>query len=387
MYIIKTDDMLIPAKVWAKPDEIEFGALDQLRAISCLPFAFHHTVLCPDGHQGYGMPIGGVLAARGVVIPNAVGVDIGCGMCAVPTSITDYTTEQLKVAMGEIRKRVPVGFNHHTSPQIWEGFHRAPHVPIVEQELVSALRQLGTLGGGNHFMEIQYGDDSRIWLMLHSGSRNFGLKIANEYHTKAKALCEKYYSNIPDSDLAFLPLDTQEATEYLEAMQFALEFAAESRLRMMMAMQDAMRFAFGDVTFYAPINVHHNYARMENHFGSNVMVHRKGATSARKGELGLIPGSQGTASYVVRGLGNPESFESCSHGAGRKMGRKQACRELSLAGEIKRLDDIGVIHGIRVEKDLDEAAGAYKDIDVVMANQTDLVEIVTKLRPLAVIKG
>ena len=387
MYIIKTDDMLIPAKVWAKPDEIEFGALDQLRAISCLPFAFHHTVLCPDGHQGYGMPIGGVLAARGVVIPNAVGVDIGCGMCAVPTSITDYTTEQLKVAMGEIRKRVPVGFNHHTSPQIWEGFHRAPHVPIVEQELVSALRQLGTLGGGNHFMEIQYGDDSRIWLMLHSGSRNFGLKIANEYHTKAKALCEKYYSNIPDTDLAFLPLDTQEATEYLEALQFALGFAAESRLRMMMAMQDAMRFAFGDVTFYAPINVHHNYARMENHFGSNVMVHRKGATSARKGELGLIPGSQGTASYVVRGLGNPESFESCSHGAGRKMGRKQACRELSLAGEIKRLDDMGVIHGIRVEKDLDEAAGAYKDIDVVMANQTDLVEIVTKLRPLAVIKG
>lgn len=375
----------IPVKLWL--DDIEDEAMEQAVNLARLPFAFHHIALMPDSHLGFGMPIGGVLAARGVVIPNCIGIDIGCGMCAVPTSITDYTTEQLKMAMGEIRKRVPVGFNHHTSHQIWEGFHRAPHVPIVEQELVAALRQLGTLGGGNHFMEIQYGDDGRIWLMLHSGSRNFGLKIANEYHTKAKALCEKYYSNIPDTDLAFLPLDTQEATEYLEAMQFALEFAAESRLRMMMAMQDAMRFAFGDVTFYQPINVHHNYARMENHFGSNVMVHRKGATSARKGELGLIPGSQGTASYVVRGLGNPESFESCSHGAGRKMGRKQACRELSLAGEIKRLDDMGVIHGIRVEKDLDEAAGAYKDIDVVMANQTDLVEIVTKLRPLAVIKG
>lgn len=384
----------IPVKLWL--DDIEEGAMEQALNLARLPFAFHHIVLCPDAHQGYGMPIGGVLATHGVVIPNAVGVDIGCGMCAVPTSITDYTTEQfsprsiavrLKVAMGEIRKRVPVGFNHHTSPQVWEGFHRAPHVPIVEQELVAALRQLGTLGGGNHFMEIQYGDDGRVWLMLHSGSRNFGLKIANEYHAKAKALCKKYHSNISDPDLAFLPLDTQEATEYLEAMQFALEFAAESRLRMIMAMQDAMRIAFGDVTFYDPINVHHNYARMENHFGSNVMVHRKGATSARKDELGLIPGSQGTASYVVRGLGNPESFKSCSHGAGRKMGRKQACRELSLAGEIKRLDDMGVIHGIRVEKDLDEAAGAYKDIDVVMDNQTDLVDIVTKLRPLAVIKG
>lgn len=377
----------IPVKLWL--DDIEDGAMEQAVNLARLPFAFHHVALMPDSHVGYGMPIGGVLATCGVVIPNAVGVDIGCGMCAVPTSVSCalYKTEQLKVAMGEIRKRVPVGFNHHASPQIWEGFHRAPHVPIVEQELVAAFRQLGTLGGGNHFMEIQYGDDGRVWLMLHSGSRNFGLKIANEYHTKAKALCEKYYSNIPDSDLAFLPLDTLEATEYLEAMQFALEFAAESRLRMMMAMQDAMRFAFGNVTFYEPINVHHNYARMENHFGSNVMVHRKGATSARKGELGLIPGSQGTASYVVRGLGNPESFKSCSHGAGRKMGRKQACRELSLAGEIKRLDDMGVIHGIRVEKDLDEAAGAYKDIDVVMANQTDLVEIVTKLRPLAVIKG
>jgi tRNA-splicing ligase RtcB len=341
----------------------------------------------PDAHQGYGMPIGGVLATSGAVVPNAVGVDIGCGMCAVRTSLTEYYSDPLKVAMGEIRKRVPVGFNHHSEKQEWEGFSRAADVPVVKKELQAAAYQIGTLGGGNHFMEIQYGDDGRVWLMLHSGSRNFGLKIANEFHAKAKALCEKFHSYIPDPDLAFLPLGTQEADDYIAAMNYALSFALESRLRMISAMKESIRVAFGAVEFEDPINVHHNYARMENHFGHNVMVHRKGATSAKAGELGLIPGSQGTASYVVRGLGNPESFQSCSHGAGRKMGRKQACRELSLADEVKRLDDMGVIHGIRSEKDLDEAAGAYKDIDLVMANQVDLVEVVTKLRPLAVIKA
>lgn len=375
----------IPVKLWL--DDIEDGAMVQAVNLARLPFAFHHVAIMPDAHQGYGMPIGGVLATSGAVIPNAVGVDIGCGMCAVRTSLTEYFSDPLKVAMGEIRKRIPVGFNHHSEKQEWEGFDRAVDVSIVRQQLQSATHQIGTLGGGNHFLEIQYGDDGHVWLMLHSGSRNFGLKIANEYHAKAKALCEKWHSDIPDSDLAFLPLGTSEAGEYIAAMDYALEFALESRLRMMRQMMEAMRIAFGAVEFDDPINVHHNYARMEHHFGQNVMVHRKGATSAKAGELGLIPGSQGTASYVVSGLGNPESFQSCSHGAGRKMGRKQACRELSLADEVKRLDDMGVIHGIRSEKDLDEAAGAYKDIDTVMENQADLVDVVTKLRPLAVVKG
>lgn len=375
----------IPVKLWLS--DIEDGAMVQAVNLARLPFAFHHIAIMPDAHQGYGMPIGGVLATSRAVVPNAVGVDIGCGMCAVRTSLTEYYSDPLKVAMGEIRKRVPVGFNHHSEKQEWEGFSRAVDVPVVKKELQAAAYQIGTLGGGNHFMEIQYGDDGRVWLMLHSGSRNFGLKIANEFHAKAKALCEKFHSCIPDPDLAFLPLGTQEADDYLAAMDYALSFALESRLRMISAMKESIRVAFGAVEFEDPINVHHNYARMENHFGHNVMVHRKGATSAKAGELGLIPGSQGTASYVVRGLGNPESFQSCSHGAGRKMGRKQACRELSLADEVKRLDDMGVIHGIRSEKDLDEAAGAYKDIDLVMANQADLVEVVTKLRPLAVIKA
>jgi len=374
----------IPVKLWL--DDIEDGALAQAVDLARLPFAFHHIAVMPDAHQGYGMPIGGVMATIDAVVPNAVGVDIGCGMCAVRTSLTQYDKESLKKAMGLIRERVPLGFNHHKEKQPWSGFDKAPNVEVIQRQLQAAQYQLGTLGGGNHFIEVQLADDGHVWLMLHSGSRNFGLKIANEYHEKAKVMCERWHSDVPNTDLSFLPLGESVADEYLAAMNFALSFAMESRLRMMAEISRSMVDVFPGIEFEPVINVHHNYARMENHFGRNVMVHRKGATSAREGEVGIIPGSQGTRSYIVRGLGNPESFQSCSHGAGRRMGRKQACRELSLIAEIKRLDDAGVIHGIRSEKDLDEAAGAYKDIDVVMANQSDLVEIVTKLRPLAVIK-
>ena len=381
--VISSD--LVPVKLLL--DDIEAGALDQARNLANLPFAFHHVAIMPDAHQGYGMPIGGVLATQGAVIPNAVGVDIGCGMCAVRTSLTQYDTESLKKVMGLIRERVPVGFNHHNDKQPWLGFDKAPDIAVIQKELQSAHHQLGTLGGGNHFIEIQLAGDGHVWLMLHSGSRNFGLKIANEYHSKAVELCQRWHSAIPDPDLSFLPFGTPPADEYLMAMEYALQFAMESRLRMMEVIVQSMGEVFPEIRFTLPVNVHHNYARMENHFGHNVLVHRKGATSARAGETGIIPGSQGTFSYIVRGLGNPESFMSCSHGAGRRMGRKQAQRELVLADEIKRLDEAGVIHGMRTEKDLDEAAGAYKDIDVVMANQADLVEIVTKLRPLAVIKA
>jgi tRNA-splicing ligase RtcB len=375
----------VPVKLWL--DDIEDGAMAQSLDLAKLPFAFHHIAIMPDAHLGYGMPIGGVLATQGVVVPNAVGVDIGCGMCAVRTSLTQYDTESLKKVMGLIRERVPVGFSHHKDKQTWVGFYSAPEVEIIQRELQSAQYQLGTLGGGNHFIEIQLAGDGHVWLMLHSGSRNFGLKIANDYHTKAKNMCEKWNSSIPNPDLSFLPIETSAATEYLDAMNFALRFAEESRSRMMGEIMRSMSEVFAGIIFETPIDVHHNYARMENHFGHNVLVHRKGATSARLRETGVIPGSQGTFSYIVSGLGNPDSFMSCSHGAGRRMGRKQACRELSLEGEIKRLNDAGVIHSIRAEKDLDEAAGAYKDIDAVMANQADLVEIVTKLRPLAVIKA
>jgi tRNA-splicing ligase RtcB len=289
--------------------------------------------------------------------------------------------------MGRIRETVPVGFNHHKEKKEWVGFDKAPDIPIIQQELSSARKQLGTLGGGNHFCEVQKDTEGFVWIMLHSGSRNFGLKIAKTYHEKALHLCERWYSDLPDKELAFLPMETQEAKEYFEAMTFALEFAKQSRFEMMWVVEKAFGEEFHNVVFKPIINIHHNYVAWENHFGQNVLVHRKGATAAYEGQVGIIPGSQGTKSYIVKGKGNMESFMSCSHGAGRKMGRKQAIRELSLDEEKKRLDDQGIIHGIRNKEDLDEASGAYKDIHEVMDNQKDLVDIVVELSPLAVIKG
>lgn len=374
-----------PIKLWI--DDIEEGALQQAKNLANLPFTFKWVAIMADSHQGYGMPIGGVLATRDVIIPNAVGVDIGCGMCAVKTSLQSIEHDTLKKIMSGIRKRIPLGFKHHKEPQDWEGFAKAPDLPIIQQELNSSRYQLGTLGGGNHFIEIQHGSDGFVWLMLHSGSRNFGLKIANEYHKKARQLCEMWNTDLPDKDLSFLPVETKEAEEYLEAMNFALDFARANRFKMIDAMKASVLEAIRNVEFDETINIHHNYAAWEYHFDHNVIVHRKGATSAKEGEMGIIPGSQGMKSYIVRGKGNPESFMSCSHGAGRKMGRKQAKRELNLEEEKKHLDDQGIIHAIRSKKDLDEASSAYKDINVVMQNQSDLVDIVIELSPLAVIKG
>jgi tRNA-splicing ligase RtcB len=383
MKVITTEKL--PIKMWL--NDIEDGAVQQAKNLANLPFIFKHVAIMPDSHKGYGMPIGGVIATKGVVIPNAVGVDIGCGMCAVRTSLKGINRDTLKTIMGRIRETVPVGFKHHDTNKKWEGFDNAPDVPIVQQELNASRKQLGTLGGGNHFIEIQKSDESDIWIMIHSGSRNFGLKIANEYHKKALALCSMWHSELTDKELAFLPIETKEAKEYLEAMNFALEFAKQNRFEMITATKSTFVEQFPDIVFDEVINIHHNYAAWENHFGQNVIVHRKGATSARNGQIGIIPGSQGTKSYIVRGKGNPESFTSCSHGAGRKMGRKQATRELNLEVEKELLDKQGIIHGIRNVSDLDEASGAYKDISEVMENQKDLVDIVVELTPLGVIKG
>ena len=261
-------------------------------------------------------------------------------------------------------------------------------LPIVEKEYSSALKQIGTLGGGNHFIEIQQGNDGFVWLMIHSGSRNIGFKVAHHYNDVAISLNERWRSAVPANwQLAFLPLDSEEGRSYLAEMQYCVDFALASRGLMMELVKRSIVEVIADVTFGDIINIAHNYATMEHHFGTNVMIHRKGATKAYPDQLGIIPGSQGTASYIVRGKGEPESFMSCSHGAGRKMGRKQAERELDLNAEIERLDSMGVIHAIRYQKDLDEAPGAYKDISTVMSNQTDLVDIAVELRPLAVIKG
>ncbi len=381
MRVITTEKL--PIKMWL--ETIEDEALAQARNLANLPFAFKHIAIMPDSHVGYGMPIGGVLATQGVIIPNAVGVDIGCGMMAVRTSLASICEADLKAIMGKVREAVPVGFNHHKEPREWAGFDRAPDIKIIQDELKSARCQLGTLGGGNHFIEIQSGDDGHIWLMLHSGSRNFGFKTAKVYHDRAKELCERWYSDIPDKDLSFLPLDSQDGQEYHAAMNYCLDFARANRAEMMENIVRIVVEITGADCAGDPINVHHNYAVMEHHFGTNVMVHRKGAIRAYGGQVGIIPGSMGTASYITEGLGNPMSFQSSSHGAGRRMGRKDATRTLVLEDEQAKM--AGIVHGLRNQADLDEAPGAYKDIEGVMANQADLVKVVCKLRPLAVIKG
>jgi tRNA-splicing ligase RtcB len=384
--IIKTEK--IPIKLWLS--DMEPKALEQAKHLAGLPFAFHHIAVMPDAHEGYGMPIGGILATEGVVIPNAVGVDIGCGMCALRTSLKELDKDTLKKILGEIRKAVPVGFAHQIKKQKEE--HMPPrnkNLKIVETQFESALKQIGTLGGGNHFIEIQKGSDGYIWLMVHSGSRNIGKRVADHYNKLAVNNAKKWGSDIPKNwQLDFLPADSEEGRDYLEEMQFCVDFSfANRRLMMDNVMKIFQKYTDADFMLDELINIAHNYASFETHFGSQVWVHRKGATQARKGQLGIIPGSQGSKSYIVRGKGNPESFESCSHGAGRRMGRNQARRTLILEEEIAKLDQKGVLHAIRGKRDLDEAPSAYKDIDEVMENQKDLVEIVIELTPLAVVKG
>jgi len=390
----------IPVKMWL--DDIEEGALEQAKNLANLPFAFKHIAIMPDAHQGYGMPIGCILATKGVIVPNAVGVDIGCGMCAVKTSLKEIDTDTLKKIMGEIRKVVPVGFNHHKEKQdeslMPDKMNYFPEVydGIVYQEYQNALTQIGTLGGGNHFIEIQKGSDGHIWIMIHSGSRNLGFKVANYYNKLAIELNEKWHSQVPKKwELAFLPTDSKEGQVYIKEMNYCVDFALANRKLMM----DNVLLSFIrtlnlskeneiipklDLEF---INIAHNYAKLENHFGQNVWIHRKGATQAYKNTIGIIPGSQGTKSYIVQGKGNEDSFKSCSHGAGRRMSRTKAKKELNLEEEIKKMNKLGVIHGMRNINDLDEASSAYKDIQQVMKNQENLVDILVELTPLAVIKG
>jgi tRNA-splicing ligase RtcB len=366
--------------------------MQQAQNLAALSVTFHHVALMPDCHVGYGMPIGGVIACEDAVIPNAVGVDIGCGMIAARTDLdaSHLDDDLIKQVMGETRRAIPVGFSHHKQPQAWDGWDTAPrNSPPVSREIESASRQLGTLGGGNHFIEIQASEDNVVWLMIHSGSRNFGLKVAEHYHRVARRLCEKEQLTVPAPDLAYLPRNSPQAAEYLAAMDFALEFAKRNR-ELMMERFSAIFCDRAGCRVGEPVNVHHNYCSRETHFGRDVLVHRKGATAARLDEPGIIPGSMGTPSYIVRGLGHPESFRSCSHGAGRRMGRKEACRKLDVADCNRAMQ--GIVFGRwskdrRGRTDLSEAPQAYKDIDEVIAAQADLVRTVAKLWPRGVIKG
>jgi tRNA-splicing ligase RtcB len=383
------NDYRIPIKSWCR--DIESGALKQAINLTKLPFVYGHVALMADCHEGFGMPIGGVIACKDAIVPNAVGVDIGCGMCAVQTDlpVSSIDADTVRTILNRVRGLVPLGFDHHKKTQDWKGFGIAPDIAVIQRELDSARKQLGTLGGGNHFIEIQAGSDGHVWLMIHSGSRNFGYKIAGEYHAKALKYCQQHNFELPDKDLAFLPMDNLLAQEYKTAMDYALAFAAENRQRMKQVCAEQLRYETR-CSFLSEINIHHNFAAEETHYGRTLVVHRKGATRATKGFDGIIPGSMGTSSYIVRGLGNPDSFLSSSHGAGRVMGRNDANRRLTY--EQVRQAMRGIVfdtwpRGRKGKIDLSEAPQAYKDIDAVMEAQKDLVETVVKLRPLGVVKG
>lgn len=397
----------VPIKLWL--NDIEDGALTQATHLANLPFTFSHVAIMPDSHQGVGMPIGGVLALEDTIIPNAVGVDIGCGMRAIKTDLTEISKEGLVKVLEDIRREIPVGFNHREKEcdvsrmpggrRLYALDQANSFTPIINREFSSAMKQLGTLGGGNHFIEIQKGrniynghyyadnEEEYIWVMIHSGSRNLGKQVCDNYNRLAKQLNSKWHTAVPKEwDLASLPVESEEGQFYINEMQYCLDFAKANRAFMMETIKNSFQVHHG-AKIIDEIDVHHNYAAKEKHFGKDVWVHRKGATSADKDQIGIIPGSQGTSSYIVKGKGNMFSFKSCSHGAGRKMSRGVAKKTLNFENEKKLMDDQGILHGIRSVNDLDEAAGAYKDIDEVMENQKDLVDIVVKLKPLAVVKG
>jgi tRNA-splicing ligase RtcB len=394
----------IPVKSWCQ--EIETGALEQAENLSKHPATYKHVALMPDCHVGYGMPIGGVIACENAVIPNAVGVDIGCGMVAVETNCPAERLSDMKdrrAILDSVKEMVPAGEGHaHKTEQDWDGFEMyldgRPERGGCDWPAKLDRKNLGTLGGGNHFIELQSSEDGILWLMIHSGSRNLGHKIATYYHKKAQKLNDEWHSKLPSKDLAFLPADSSLGKDYICDMNFALDYALENRRRMMSCFKEAVADFLKDVEFIREVNIHHNYAALENHFGKNVWIHRKGATSAKEGELGIIPGSMGASSYIVKGLGNPESFMSCSHGAGRKMGRGEASRRLSMEDCDKAMEGIvfdrwSKFSGKWKKKkdknlfDLSEAPLAYKDIEDVIESELDLIEPLVKLQPLGVVKG
>lgn len=386
---IKAPDLKAPIKTWLQIHEIESGARDQLENAARHPDVGPHVAVMPDCHVGFGVTIGCVFPTIDAILPTAVGVDIACGMCAVPTGRTfDRVTMDARFWQewaGKVRGSIPTGFGTHRKQQRWSGFDirlRAKQLQALIGE--KAEIQLGTLGGGNHFLEAQVDEDDQVWLMVHSGSRHTGLRIADFYTERSKEITARRGLKVP-RELWPLPLDDQVGQDYLHDMEWATRFALESRYRMLEGMLEAFGMdpaeAGGRAAF---INIHHNFARIEEHFGQRLVVHRKGATSAQEGEIGIIPGSMGAPSFIVRGKGSAESFASCSHGAGRVMGRKQAKRTLdeaalreALAGTFTR-PSRGFI---------DEAPQVYKDVTQVIARQADLVDVVHTLKPIVTVKG
>ncbi len=412
MFVISNDrfDTRVPVRVWLESEEkIEKGCLEQAIHLAKLPFVHRWVCLMPDTHQGKGMPIGGVIGTRGVIIPNAVGSDIGCGMIFAPMNvklaqiqgIATGNGSLIQLLVGDILRNIPVGVNRYKTPQESRVLDEAKEQ--MEQyeanpELLSLIEdgyyQTGTLGGGNHFIELQVDEEGYLGLMIHSGSRHMGKEICDVFHKKARDLNEKWYSQVPDEyRLAFLPVDTEEGGQYIRWMNLALRYAYENRERMMdrvmeLVAKQIKKHAGVDAEFGEVINCHHNYAAIEHHYGENLWVHRKGATRARAGEIAVIPGAMGSYSYVVEGLGNPESFCSSSHGAGRAYSRKGAMEAFSTEQVILDLRAREVVLGKQKKNDVaEECRFAYKDIDLVMEQQKDLVKPVKKLRTVGVVKG
>lgn len=412
MFVISNDrfDTRVPIRVWLESREmLDEGCLEQAVHLAKLPFVHRWVCLMPDTHKGKGMPIGGVIATKGVIIPNAVGSDIGCGMIFAPLNvklsqiegITTGNGSLIQLLVGDILRNIPVGTNRYKTPQRSEVLDRAKEqieryegnpelLPLIED----GYYQTGTLGGGNHFIELQADEEGNLGIMIHSGSRHMGKKICDVFHQKARALNEKWYTQVPDEyRLAFLPVDTEEGRQYIRWMNLALDYAYENRQRMMEHVMEIVtkhlkKYADVDAGFGAPINCHHNYAAIENHYGENLWVHRKGATRARAGEIAVIPGAMGSYSYVVEGLGDPESFCSSSHGAGRAYSRTGAMEAFTTEQVILDLRERRVVLGKHKKNDVaEECRFAYKDIDQVMEQQKGLVRPLKKLRTVGVVKG
>ncbi len=381
----------VPVKIWT--NDIEASAEQQLTALGSCPFVFHHVSAMPDTHYGVGATIGSVFATKDVILPTAVGVDIGCGVLAQPFNVrsVDLSPSFLRDLHEQTKRDIPTGFGQHPGPQRWDGFEAGRYTDEVAHIVRDkAPHQLGSLGGGNHFIELCKDEAGMVWLMLHSGSRGVGNMLAQHHIEVAREL--NYELQIKSApDLWVLPLDTLQGQNYLKDMLWAQDYAMENRQRMLWTFIDLFDRLLHkklriDLEFdkNAAINIHHNYANKELHYGEEVWVHRKGATYAAKGVLGIIPGSMATGSYIVRGLGNPESFQSCSHGAGRVMSRGQAEKTITLDAFAHKMK--GIVAETSREY-LDEAPQAYKDLDTVLHNQSDLVEPVRRLLPIMNVKG
>ena len=387
----------VPVKIYT--DDIEPEAYQQLLNLSHLPFIHSHIAVMPDVHAGKGATVGSVIPTAGAIIPAAVGVDIGCGMNALRLSIKAHDLpDNLRSLRLFIEEHIPVGFDQHKRDMVKQstitglavGLHhilgKHPKLNKMQKKPYQTwVRQLGTLGGGNHFIELCLDENDDVWVMLHSGSRGIGNAIGEYFIALAKKDMGQHLVNLPDKDLAYFKEGAKHYDEYLEAVSWAQDYAIVNRREMMNLVCEALRKKLPKFSITKEaINCHHNYVAEENHFGRNVWVTRKGAIRAGEGELGIIPGSMGAKSYIVCGLGNPSSFCSCSHGAGRRMSRGKALRQFST-------DDMEQqTSGIECRKDkgvIDEIPDAYKDIDVVMANQADLVEVVHTLKQVLCIKG